>query len=71
MDYIAGILELIALYVVGCKNKFGFVLNVVVGAFWISHVCLSKGSYGLLIVVVPAIFINLFNYLKWKKNDAR
>ena len=66
MDWIAGILELIALYIVGSKNRFGFLLNLVVATCWISHVYLIRESYGLLVVVIPAIFINIRNYIKWR-----
>jgi len=69
MDWVAGILELTALYIVGCKNRFGFILNVCCGICWIIYVVMSKGSYGLLIVVVPALFINCINFLKWSKDE--
>jgi len=67
MDFLAGILELFALYIIGSKNKFGFLLNIIVASCWIIHVYLSKESYGLLLVVIPAIFINLRNYVNWQK----
>ena len=69
MDWIAGTLELIALYIIGNKNKYGFLLNLIVGICWITHVCINKESFGLLIVVVPALFINSRNFLKWKQRN--
>ena len=67
MDIIAGILELCGLWIIGHKNKFGFVLNLIGCCFWI-YVAFDKEIYGLLIVVFPALFINGRNYMRWR-ND--
>jgi len=67
MDWIAGICELFGLYIVGNKNKIGFILNILAGICWISYVIVSHSTYGLLVVVVPAICINIRNFVKWSK----
>ena len=66
MDYIAGALELIASYLIGNKNKLGFILNFMGCATWI-YIAICHSIYGLLLVVVPAMFINVRNYIKWSK----
>ena len=67
IDWIAGIFELFGLYIVGNKNKIGFILNMCAGICWIAYVYLSSSTYGLLVVVVPALIINVRNYVKWSK----
>jgi len=68
MDWIASIFELFGLYIVGNKNKTGFLLNIIAGISWISYVVISESTYGLLLVVIPALIINSRNYLKWRKD---
>ena len=70
MDWIASIFELFGLYIVGNKNRIGFVLNILAGISWITYVVVSKSTYGLLLVVVPALIINSRNYLKWRNEDV-
>lgn len=64
MDIIAGFIELIAAWLVGNKNRLGFVLFILSGIIW-SEVAIRTHIYGLLIVCVPMIFINIRNYIKW------
>lgn len=69
MDFIAGLLELTGLWIVGNKNRFGFICNILCGLTWISYVLINKTTYGLLIVVIPALFINTRNFIKWTRNE--
>lgn len=69
LDVVAGILELIGLYVVGNKNRIGFIFNLLCNITWILYVFLSKSTYGLLIVILPAIFLNVRNFKKWRKTE--
>jgi len=66
MDWLAGLFELVGLYIVGNKNSIGFVINILGNICWITYVVLSNSTYGLLLVVIPALIINLRNYLKWR-----
>ena len=67
MDWLAGLFELFGLYILGNKKTFGFILNICGNIIWIV-VAFKMQIYGLLLVVVPAIFINIRNYKKWKKS---
>lgn len=69
MDYIAGIFEMIALYVLGDKNRYGFVFMICGSLLWISYALYNGHSYGLLIPCVPAIFINIRNFVKWGRDN--
>ena len=66
MDWIAGAFELIGSWLIGSKKKVGFVFNFIGCSVWI-YVAIHTKIYGLLLVVVPAIFINIRNYIKWCK----
>lgn len=66
MDLIAGLLELLATWLVGNKNKVAFIFYNMANLFWI-YVAIDRKIYGLLVVVVPAVVINIRNYIKWGK----
>ena len=69
LDWVAGLFELIGLWKVGEKKKFGFLLNITCNVLWIAYVLSTKSTYGLLLVVVPALFINVRNYIKWRREE--
>ena len=64
IDLLAGVVDLAGCYVVGNKRKVGFVLNFLGNLGWV-YVALSMRVYGLLIVVIPALVLNVRNYRKW------
>lgn len=65
MDIFAGTLELAGLWLIGNRNRLGFVLNTLGCALWVV-VALRTGVYGLLLVVVPGMAVNLRNWRRWK-----
>ena len=69
MDWVAAVIELIAAWVIGNKNKYGYILFIIGGMCWLAHSLISKGTYGLFLVIVPAFFINVRNYIKWKREE--
>ena len=69
MDWIAGTFELLGSWFIGNKHSFGFIFNVLGCIIWI-YVAIHQEVYGLLIVVVPAILINIRNFIKWNKKQG-
>ena len=65
-DIFAGIVELIACWLVGSKNRLAFPLFIIASITWV-FVALDRHIYGLLIVVIPAIGINIRNWIKWSE----
>lgn len=65
MDWLAGIFELLGLYIIGCRSKSGFLFNITGNLLWILYVFISNSTFGLLLVVIPALLINIINYGKW------
>lgn len=68
MDLLAGAIELIAKWIVGNKNRYGFVLHLISGLLW-SYIAFTTKIYGLLIITLPSIIINIRNFLKWRINE--
>jgi len=67
MDYLAGLLELCGSWLVGSRNRFGFVCNGIGCALWVA-VAVRSGIYGLLLVAVPGVCVNARNLWKWRHN---
>ena len=70
IDFVAGAFELCGLWCVGNKWRIGFMLNLVGGMAWI-YVSIKMQIFGLLLVVVPAIVLNIRNYRKWSDDENR
>ena len=66
IDLLAGAFDLVGCYTVGNKRKVGFVLNFLGNLGWV-YVAFSTKIYGLLLVVLPALILNVRNYRKWSK----
>ncbi len=72
MDFLAGGLELLGGWLVGNKSRSGFCFNFVACSIWIwigLGPPLTRPLYGILLVVVPALFINIRNYRKWSRES--
>ena len=68
MDVLAAIFEIAGAWLVGNKNKWGFVLFMVGNLLWFGT-GLKYQLVGLLIVSVVFGLINIRNYRKWTKVD--
>ena len=66
MDFIIAIFELLGSWTVGNKKKIGFILLIVSNIGWIVYVLTMGTTYGLLLVTIPALFVNIRNYIKWR-----
>jgi nicotinamide riboside transporter PnuC len=67
MSWIAGIFELFGVWLVGNRNRLGFLLNIVGCILWCIIAVYVPGARGILLVAIPAIFINIINYFKWRE----
>jgi nicotinamide riboside transporter PnuC len=66
MDFLAGACELLGKWIVGNKNRWGFLIQICGSAFWI-YVAVTHKLYGLLLVTIGCVVANLRNYRKWGK----
>jgi len=68
LDWIAAAVALIGVFLVGQKNKYGFLVCMLSGFCW-CLVAVSTGVYGLFLEVLPLFFLNLYNFNRWRKED--
>jgi hypothetical protein len=67
----AGLFELLGLFLIGKKIWYGFISNIAGCILWIAVATNSKNEIqGLLLVVIPAIILNIMNIKKWKNNET-
>ena len=71
LSFIAGFLELIAAYILGNKNKLGWLLDIVVDFIWIYLGFLYKEIIGIWIVCVPGLVISVRNYILWSVEEQQ
>ncbi len=69
VSWFAGACELVGLTIIGYKNKWGFIINMLGGLAWIAVAVFELPATGLLLVVIPALFINTRNFLRWRKQE--
>lgn len=71
MDIIAGILEVIGTYLVGNKNIWCFLVNIIALILWIVFAIWINGTviWGLLIVCSFSIIMNIRGFYKWRRED--
>ena len=66
IDLFAGAAELTAKIIIGRKNRWGWLLSSASGAVWV-YIALTSKMYGLLLIVVPAFYINAKYFIQWGK----
>ncbi len=70
VSWFAGACELTGLWVIGFKNKWGFILNMIGGVAWIAVAVFGLPATGLLLVVIPALILNTRNFFKWRRQEG-
>ncbi len=68
-SWLASAAELTGLWMVGNKKKYGFLVSIIGNLIWVAVALLGLPATGLLLVVIPAIVINIRNFFKWKKEE--
>lgn len=69
LSIVASVIELLGLYLVSRKNKFGFLVNMIAGLSWILYTLLTGHAIGLLFVCSVALVINFRGYCFWNKTE--
>lgn len=68
---IAAIFELLGIYLLGKKQKVGFILGTISCVLWIVYVAITHHTLGLLLICGFAIVLNYRGYHHWKKVDSK
>jgi hypothetical protein len=58
------------LYLLGKKNRIGFISGIIAGTCWISYSLISQSAYGLIIVCGLGLFLNTKGFINWTKNKT-
>ncbi len=66
LDWLAMASSLLAVYLLGNKNRFGFISYMLANALWIYLGIFRMESYGITVGNVFFLTMNLRGYLKWK-----
>ena len=69
ISVVAGILELLSTYIIGNKEKMGWIIEIVVDLIWIYLGWIYKDIRGVWLVCIPDLFISSRNYIKWSKEE--
>jgi len=67
LGIVGAFFELTAVFLLGKKFKFGFICNVIGNSCWICYSLISGSAYGLLIVGLIGIILNIKGYMHWRK----
>ena len=67
-SYLLSIISLVTLWLIGNKNKAGFILGLLNQILWIWYALMLK-QYGLLVGVIAYAVIYIRNLIKWNKDE--
>jgi hypothetical protein len=67
-SYLLSIVSLVTLWLIGNKNKAGFVLGLLNQILWTWY-ALTLKQYGLLVGVIAYTVIYIRNLIKWNKDE--
>jgi hypothetical protein len=66
LDWLAMALSLLAVYLLGNKNRIGFVSFVTANTLWVYLGIALIGSYGIAVGNFVFLIMNVRGFLKWK-----
>jgi len=70
LSYVLGAITILGLYLVGRKNKYGFLVTFFSEFLWAYWITITPGAKGLYIVCVVMAIISLQNFMKWRKDET-
>ena len=69
LDFVAMGLSLLAILLLGRKNRWGFVVFAVANAIWLSLGATLIESWGIVIGTVFFLLTNARGFYKWSRSD--
>lgn len=69
IEVLASILTLVHMVGYGRKKLWGPGVGLIAGVAWFAVIALA-GTWGMLVLHVPAAAINAFNFWKWSREDV-
>ncbi len=68
LDWLAMATSLFAVYLIGNKNRIGFISYILANALWIYLGVFKMQSFGISVGNIFFLMMNLRGFLKWKKD---
>ena len=65
LSYLLGVITILGIYLVGKKNKNGFLVTFFSEFLWAYWITITPGAKGLYIVCVVTAIISMRSYLLW------
>lgn len=69
LDWLAMALSVFAVYLLGNKNKWGFISFMTGNLVWLYVDIFLMGSYGIAMGNFVFLILNSQGYLKWNQNE--
>lgn len=69
ISFIAGILEIVGVWIVGSHDRRGFLIALLGNIVW-GYCSFAYQVWGLLLVSVAMAFVNIRNFLAWGRNKS-
>jgi hypothetical protein len=69
LDWLAMALSIWAVYLLGNKNKWGFISFISANALWVYVGIFLMSSYGIAVGNFVFLILNTRGYLKWNQNE--
>lgn len=70
ITWFANILLLISMWLIGRKNKLGFVFSTVGESIWVV-ISIYRGSWDLAFICFVFTVVPIYNYYLWWKTEAK
>ena len=71
LDWLAMAASLFAVYLIGNKNRLGFISYILANVLWIYLGVFKMQSFGISVGNVFFLMMNLRGFLKWKKDKNK
>jgi hypothetical protein len=71
LDWLAMASSLLAVYLIGNKNRIGFISYILANVLWIYLGIFRMQSFGISIGNVFFLIMNFRGYLKWKETTIK
>lgn len=71
LDWLAMAASLLAVYLMGNKNRIGFISYILANVLWIYLGIFRMQSFGISIGNVFFLIMNVRGYLKWKETKIK
>jgi hypothetical protein len=70
INIIASIFDIVQMYLLSNKNRWGFVFGILSGILWILYAVITNSAYGIFIIAPISAYFAWNGFLSWGKQDG-